>query len=767
MVAEIARGGDAWNLLSLLQNLVGGGSCFCQVQKRRTSQSSLNFPSHPVIRVRDGGDCGPDAAAWLLNEHGPTQSWSRAPETRTSVREKLREAWKTILDNDASGDEHQAFVQQRLEQVLEAVAEASPADDQDHEAAQERLRQSAALILEALLRDEPILSTTGDDSDGAGSFKTVLPYWFLPSDWARLSEVYQVDFVLHGLPGMEDQTCDHCGCTGHVHFGPKAPGAGVSLHVGWRSSSSSSSSSSGSAEVPASPQPAPGSERSGGSLSIGNKAWGHWEPLGAGPILPKGAAASTPRTSERSGNGQQDPYIGAVQVYGSAPQQFDHDGSLACCDEDGSEAPAVALKLWTTFGCQRACPPQWSCQDGATCSCPRRNCQGLCQQCDKVRRGSSDDDPALIGGGLPLSSYDAPSVLTVTSAVPACGSNASAEVTPRPSGAATTSSPSTPPRNSGARYCVFIQGATPLTFASASNVCNNGCEGGTGGTEGGTGGTSGRSRAKAGPDASSDARSIASGSSGSLKDGSSTRATAAGQGEAPDVDLSLQRFREAFAKGLAAAVGVAPGRVRVVEVGQPFNMERRSQARAATSMLESSEVAANSAAQAVDTGAGVLSFLDEDEEAGVSVLPPETANDSGAASAMLSSLHSSTSASARGVARVLFVIREAQPSPTQASDASGEEGDKATERLADEPTAIKAVEKVSDVLKRPDSALHMALQPWIDECGGSARLWCPEAAAERGAKPSSWLARRQPSTPSSPSVQDLKQVKLPGSNGGA
>ena len=29
-----------------------------------------------------------------------------------------------------------------------------------------------------------------------------LPYWFLFDDWLRLSETYQVDFVLHGLPGV-------------------------------------------------------------------------------------------------------------------------------------------------------------------------------------------------------------------------------------------------------------------------------------------------------------------------------------------------------------------------------------------------------------------------------------------------------------------------------------------------------------------------------------------------------------------------------------
>ena len=31
----------------------------------------------------------------------------------------------------------------------------------------------------------------------------LLPYWFLLDDWARLSETYQVDFVLHGIPGAE------------------------------------------------------------------------------------------------------------------------------------------------------------------------------------------------------------------------------------------------------------------------------------------------------------------------------------------------------------------------------------------------------------------------------------------------------------------------------------------------------------------------------------------------------------------------------------
>merc|ERR1719265_1680231 len=91
------------------------------------------------------------------------------------------------------------------------------------------------------------------DGDTGGSPSRPPPYWLLPVDWARLSEAYQVDFVLHGLPGTLQKTCAHCGTNGHIHTGPREPGRDLCLHVGWCSSGSAVD-------------------------------WGHWEPLGAGPI---------------------------------------------------------------------------------------------------------------------------------------------------------------------------------------------------------------------------------------------------------------------------------------------------------------------------------------------------------------------------------------------------------------------------------------------------------------------------------------------------
>ena len=41
--------------------------------------------------VRDGGDCGPDTAAWLLNRQGPALYREGPAVTRESVRQALQQ----------------------------------------------------------------------------------------------------------------------------------------------------------------------------------------------------------------------------------------------------------------------------------------------------------------------------------------------------------------------------------------------------------------------------------------------------------------------------------------------------------------------------------------------------------------------------------------------------------------------------------------------------------------------------------------------------
>mmetsp|Transcript_20576 Transcript_20576/g.45006 ORF Transcript_20576/g.45006 Transcript_20576/m.45006 type:complete len:612 (-) Transcript_20576:82-1917(-) len=265
---------DQWGFLRLLHSWVGGGDCLCQVQKQKSSLAGERFL--PVAAVRSGGDCGPDAAAWLLNEHGPALYRSRSPETCESVRRTLQQAWRDTLSGDTIGDELQAFVRQRLEQVPEALAE-------------EQLDAQVEAALEAILRGQ-----SGVDLSREGNAIGVaevrheahLPYWFLPSDWARLSEAYQVDFVVHGLPGTEERCCNHCHSAGHIHFGQRAVGTDLSLHVGWRSGGLDEVAQDAMEEdSPGRPRRSPNSTRS----------WGHWEPLGYGPIVSKQQAAGVPQ----------------------------------------------------------------------------------------------------------------------------------------------------------------------------------------------------------------------------------------------------------------------------------------------------------------------------------------------------------------------------------------------------------------------------------------------------------------------------------------
>lgn len=244
MAPDRAFSGDSWSWMCMLRGFVSGPKV----------KAVANAENHiPVPVIRSGGDCGPTTAAWLLNEHGPALYQARSPETCSSVRRMLFEAWQENLRIDNTGDECKAFVQQRLEQVPQAAME-------------ETLEAQLEKTLQALLRDESDLRSKGE---GDSSELETLPYWFLPTDWARLAEAYQVDFVLHGLPGTEARRCSYCGCAGHVHVGQRPPGVDLCLHVGWRGAGVGRNTMKGDEQ-----------KDSGES----NGAWGHWEPLGSGPV---------------------------------------------------------------------------------------------------------------------------------------------------------------------------------------------------------------------------------------------------------------------------------------------------------------------------------------------------------------------------------------------------------------------------------------------------------------------------------------------------
>ena len=91
--------------------------------------------------VRNGGDCGPDAAAWLLKHQGPALYSDGPGVTREAVRKELQQTWKKVISDDPSSEEGRSFVAERLDQVPEAR------DNEDLEA-------QVSTVLHAILRQE-------------------------------------------------------------------------------------------------------------------------------------------------------------------------------------------------------------------------------------------------------------------------------------------------------------------------------------------------------------------------------------------------------------------------------------------------------------------------------------------------------------------------------------------------------------------------------------------------------------------------------------
>ena len=233
--------GDVWQLRQLAKQVVsdclkvngympgdvcvGGPASLDRAEKDDEQDSSLptsaptakvDAPLRETARwvlskvplVRDGGDCGPDTAAWLLRHHGPALHREGPVTTREGIRQALQQAWKRVIANDPSFDEMKIFIRERLDQVPEARSQSC-------------LETQSAAVLRALLRQESDLSAAEDHSQLAAP--SPLPYWFIPSDWAELSKFLQVDFVIHGMDGTENRPCHHCGTRGHVHTGPRDP----------------------------------------------------------------------------------------------------------------------------------------------------------------------------------------------------------------------------------------------------------------------------------------------------------------------------------------------------------------------------------------------------------------------------------------------------------------------------------------------------------------------------------------------------------------
>jgi len=224
----------------------------------------------------------------------------------------------------------------------------------------------------------------------------------------------------------------------------------------------------------------------------------------------------------------------------------------------------------------------------------------------------------------------------------------------------------------------------------------------------------------------------------------------------PEVDLAYLRFREAFAASIAATAAIAPSRVKILDVGPPFIDALSTPAAGSSAAFvklqrDSPESVSRfdkfgsprsqqmgNSAQRVDTGAGVLSFLDD--EPTMPAVERCLSSDAGSGG----SCGAASPRSERSVTRILFLIRERSLAPNpagavgtlRAGSAPGEQPCRGDEEI----DALRALEKVVDALKTSDVALLSALQPWLVEAGGDVRIWCPEVS--RIARPGSLASSR-------------------------
>lgn len=641
----------------------------------------------PAMRSASSGDCGPATAAWLLNEHGPALYRSRSPETCASVRSTLMQAWRDLLRSDASGDESKAFVQQRLEQVPQALVE-------------ETLEGQVNLTLKALLRGEDQAEAdaqlpsqtdqtegTRENSDGEGEdakHPAVLPYWFLPTDWARLAEAYQVDFVLHGLPGTEQCRCSHCDCSGHVHVGPRSPGTDILLHVGWRGVRKKHN--------------ADGANQ----LKERSNTWGHWEPLGSGPI-------KAPLQRQKSTLDTDLDFNGPCR-HEQASFDWDQDHTT----QNGSDNTVLGDLIvgWAKAGFNCVYMTSCTCQP-AVCqqnnTCPNsRPCPKLKDCCDTDRR-VSDDSVADLRDGAPSGKEGAQTPSKKPQGVQTSSIFGTQRVTPAP-----TFSGRSNGSGSGARFSVLLEGQNLFEGLD-------------------------------------------------FEDNSPLRQADAAAGGSAGV-AELERFKGVFLEAIAVAAGISRSRVHILDIGLPLEerMKIRMQRLAAGKRLTSPTIVARTCSppREPDTGAGVLRFLTDDREAPIAdsalspapdaattpntvrscasspapATPPPTttatpwntpgddrltpprpehplqARDADARSDKGSDKDVNTNAEkTSSVVRILAVLREPQP------------GDP----CAEEPDAMMALELAVAELANSRSTLQQGLRNALD--GRATRIMCPEA----------------------------------------
>lgn len=255
MVAISASAVDGHNTgwASLLRWLVEGDSCQAEIgrpAKRKQAEAEPEVTQQLMLAsgsVQVCGDEGISTASWLLDElshtgRGAVDTQESTCHSPARIVVRLQKAWRDFLE-DCSEADMEDFVRSRRDQVLALTGNAAASQSHDLCTA----AQEADCTLE-------VLADTG--------------YKLLPADWLRISEAFQVDFVLHMLPGSSQCYCNQCQAPGHMHTGGcrLGPRAVPALHVAWRGHSAHPEDS----QAPSS----------------------RWEPLGLGPVPQQPTVAS-------------------------------------------------------------------------------------------------------------------------------------------------------------------------------------------------------------------------------------------------------------------------------------------------------------------------------------------------------------------------------------------------------------------------------------------------------------------------------------------